>query len=124
MTTAATVLRTLGLQGVNAGGSTGQWWASGQDTQLIRSINPSTGEAIAAVRGCTDQDYARIVADAREAFEKWRMVPAPKRAECVRLIGQALREHKDALGTLVSLEVGKIKTEGDGEVQEMIDMGD
>ena len=59
-----------------------------------------------------------------EAFQVWRMVPAPKRGEVVRLIGQALREKKDQLGTLVSLEVGKIKAEGDGEVQEMIDMAD
>ena len=61
---------------------------------------------------------------ARETFTTWRMVPAPKRGELVRLIGQALREKKDQLGTLVSLEVGKIKAEGDGEVQEMIDMAD
>ncbi len=116
-------LSSLGIREVNAGGSTGEWWSEG-DGGLIRCVNPATAEPIAAVRTCTSADYQRIVQDARDAFATWRMVPAPKRGECVRLIGQALREHKEALGTLVSLEVGKIKAEGEGEVQEMIDMAD
>ena len=74
--------------------------------------------------GCSLANYDALVAGSQQAQASWRMVPAPKRGEVVRLIGQALRVHKDALGTLVSLEVGKIKAEGDGEVQEMIDMAD
>lgn len=119
------VLRDLGIQAVNSGGSTGNhWWSGRNDGSLISSINPATGEPIAGVYPCSPDDYQRIVKESMEAFRTWRMVPAPKRGEMVRLIGQALREKKDRLGTLVSLEVGKIKAEGDGEVQEMIDMAD
>lgn len=119
------VLRDLGIQAVNSGGSTGHhWWSGRNDGSLISSINPATGESIAGVYPCSPDDYQRIVKESIDAFRTWRMVPAPKRGELVRLIGQALREKKDRLGTLVSLEVGKIKAEGDGEVQEMIDMAD
>jgi aldehyde dehydrogenase (NAD+) len=125
MTTVHAALKELGIQAVNSGGSTGKhWWSDHASGPLIQSINPATGEAIAAVRSCSAADYERIANHAREVFVSWRMVPAPKRGELVRLIGQALRDHKDRLGTLVSLEVGKIKAEGDGEVQEMIDMAD
>ncbi|HEX5646674.1 MAG TPA: aldehyde dehydrogenase family protein [Nitrospira sp.] len=120
-----TVLRELGIQAVNAGGSTGSGWSSSPSGRtLMQSINPATGEGIAAVAPCSREDYERIANESVEAFAAWRLVPAPKRGELVRLIGQALREKKDQLGTLVSLEVGKIKAEGDGEVQEMIDMAD
>ncbi|MBM4128178.1 MAG: aldehyde dehydrogenase family protein [Nitrospira sp.] len=120
-----TVLRDLGIQAVNAGGSTGSGWSSNSSGKtLMQSINPTTGEGIAAVAPCSREDYERIAKESVEAFATWRLVPAPKRGELVRLIGQALREKKDQLGTLVSLEVGKIKAEGDGEVQEMIDMAD
>jgi aldehyde dehydrogenase (NAD+) len=119
------VLRDLGIQAVNSGGSTGShWWSGRNDGSLISSINPSTGEQIAGVYPCSLEDYQRIMKESVDAFRTWRMVPAPKRGELVRLIGHALREKKDRLGTLVSLEVGKIKAEGDGEVQEMIDMAD
>ncbi len=125
MSTSHTALRDLGIQAVNSGGSTGSgWWSGRNDGTLLPSINPSTGEQIAGVYPCSSDDYQRIVKESIEAFRTWRMVPAPKRGEVVRLIGQALREKKDQLGTLVSLEVGKIKAEGDGEVQEMIDMAD
>ena len=125
MTNAHDILRDLGLSAVNAGGSTGKsWWASDHQASLLQSINPATGEVLAQVRGCSEADYQHIVKQSVEAFAAWRMVPAPKRGEVVRLIGQALRDKKDRLGTLVSLEVGKIKAEGDGEVQEMIDMAD
>jgi aldehyde dehydrogenase (NAD+) len=121
----AAVLRDLGIQAVNSGGSTGStWWSGRNDGSLISSINPSTGEQIAGVYPCSPEDYQRIMKESVDAFLTWRVVPAPKRGELVRLIGQALREKKDHLGTLVSLEVGKIKAEGDGEVQEMIDMAD
>ena len=125
MTTVQSALKDLGIQAVNSGGSTGrQWWSDPATGSLIQSINPATGEAIAAVRACSAKDYEQIMAHSTDAFSSWRMMPAPKRGELVRLIGQALRDKKDQLGTLVSLEVGKIKAEGDGEVQEMIDMAD
>ena len=124
MTSASDILKGLGLTAVNAGGSTGaHWWASGDKT-MLDSINPATGGTIAQVRACSADEYERIVRESVESFTQWRLVPAPKRGEIVRLIGAALREHKDVLGSLVSLEVGKIKAEGDGEVQEMIDMAD
>lgn len=119
------VLKDLGIQAVNSGGSTGHsWWSVQGDRPLLPSLNPATGETIAGVSPCSQEDYERILKESREAFQTWRTVPAPKRGEVVRLIGQALRDKKDQLGTLVSLEVGKIKAEGDGEVQEMIDMAD
>ncbi len=125
MSTIHAALKALGIQAVNSGGSTGKhWWSDHAAGSLLQSVNPATGEAIAAVRSCAAQDYEHIVAQVRETFTTWRTVPAPKRGELVRLIGHALREKKDQLGTLVSLEVGKIKAEGDGEVQEMIDMAD
>ena len=125
MTTAHTALKDLAIQAMNPGGSTGSnWWSSQNGTALLQSVNPATGTVIAGVHSCSHEDYRHIVQQADEAFKPWRMVPAPKRGELVRLIGQALREKKDQLGTLVSLETGKIKAEGDGEVQEMIDMAD
>jgi len=119
------ILRELGIQGTNAGGSTGSGrWCGPTNVPLLQSINPATGNPIAGVHPCTLPDYERILKDSLETFQRWRLVPAPKRGEVVRQIGQILREKKDPLGTLVSLETGKIKTEGDGEVQEMIDMVD
>jgi aldehyde dehydrogenase (NAD+) len=119
------ILKGLGLSAVNSGGSTGtHWWASGENASLLESVNPSTGETIAKIHACSADDYEHIVRESVVAFQQWRLVPAPKRGEFVRLLGVSLREHKDLLGSLVSLEVGKIKAEGDGEVQEMIDMAD
>ena len=125
MRSTAEILTGLGLSAVNAGGSTGtHWWTSGENTSLLRSVNPATGETIATIRTCSAEDYQHIARESLAAFQQWRLVPAPKRGEFIRLLGAALREHKDLLGSLVSLEVGKIKAEGDGEVQEMIDMAD
>lgn len=125
MMSTAEILKGLGLSAVNAGGSTGtHWWNSGENTSLLESVNPATGELIAKIRPCSADDYEHIVRESIEAFHRWRLVPAPKRGELIRLLGATLREHKDLLGSLVSLEVGKIKAEGDGEVQEMIDMAD
>ena len=125
MISAVEILKGLGLSAINAGGSTGtHWWASSEKASLLESMNPATGETIAHVHACSADDYERIVRDSIAAFQQWRLVPAPKRGEFVRLLGVSLREHKDLLGSLVSLEVGKIKAEGDGEVQEMIDMAD
>ncbi|HEX7766854.1 MAG TPA: aldehyde dehydrogenase family protein [Nitrospira sp.] len=125
MSTIQAALKELGIQAVNPGGSTGsEWWSGQSGRPLLPSINPATGQIIAGTIPCVSDDYNHIANASVDAFKSWRMVPAPKRGELVRLIGQALREKKDDLGTLVSLEVGKIKAEGDGEVQEMIDMAD
>ncbi|HVF17927.1 MAG TPA: aldehyde dehydrogenase family protein [Steroidobacteraceae bacterium] len=99
-------------------------WSTDTSGSVIESVNPATGELLGRVRSATAADYERIMVAAREAFVRWRTVPAPKRGEIVRLIGDELRAHKDALGTLVTLETGKIKAEGNGEVQEMIDIAD
>jgi aldehyde dehydrogenase (NAD+) len=118
------ILQSLGLTDINSGAGTGTgWWAPTHD-RCISSINPSHGETIAKVASCTHADYVRVMDETTAAFEIWRQVPAPKRGDIVRQIGDALRLKKDALGSLVSLEMGKIKSEGDGEVQEMIDMAD
>ena len=118
------VLNTLKLSKNNAGASTGKnWWSNTQAEEII-SYNPATGEAIASIYNATDEDYEHVIQTAQTAFKEWRDVPAPKRGEIVRAIGDALRKNKDALGSLVSLEMGKSKQEGDGEVQEMIDMAD
>ena len=90
----------------------------------VASINPATGETLASIRLATAAEYERVVQSTVRAFEQWRTWPAPQRGEVVRQLGLALREHKDALGRLVTLEVGKVLSEGLGEVQEMIDMAD
>jgi aldehyde dehydrogenase (NAD+) len=118
-------LQALGLRDLNAGAWSGtHGWSAQASGPLIESINPATGQRLAQVRGATQEDYEHVLAAAVAAAAAWRRVPAPKRGEAVRLLGEELRSHKDALGTLVSLENGKIKAEGDGEVQEMIDMAD
>jgi len=90
----------------------------------IISYNPATGCELGRVRLATAEDYDRIAENSARVFEKWRMVPAPRRGEIVREIGDALREKKDELGALVTREMGKILAEGRGEVQEMIDVAD
>ena len=119
------ILKALGLSDVNSGTYLGNGqWSEDTSAGLIEVTNPATNEVIAKVHGTSKADYETIVTRAREAFETWRTTPAPQRGEAVRLCGEALRKHKDALGSLVSLENGKIKPEGDGEVQEMIDIAD
>ena len=120
----AEILKGLGLAAVNPGAWSGEGWHAASDAPLVQSRDPATGEVIASVRAATEADYERVAASAAAAFPKWRDVPAPRRGEAVRLVGDALRARKDLLGSLVSLEMGKIKAEGDGEVQEMIDMAD
>ncbi len=118
-------LKSLGINDFNPGAYFGDGeWSSTTDAGFKEAINPSTGEVIATVYSASEADYEKVVNRAREVFEQWRQVPAPQRGDAVRLCTQALRDHKDALGSLVSLEMGKIKAEGDGEVQEMIDIGD
>ena len=91
---------------------------------LFDSHIPASGAVLGQVSSATETEYETIVTRAQAAFKAWRLIPSPKRGEAIRLCGEALRKHKDALGSLVSLEMGKIKPEGDGEVQEMIDIAE
>jgi aldehyde dehydrogenase (NAD+) len=115
------ILRSLGIDDLNLGGFDGEWIASGA---TIDVHTPVDGTRLAAVREVTEAEYDRIVDRAHAAFLEWRKVPAPKRGEVVRQLGNRLREKKTELGALVTLEMGKIKAEGQGEVQEMIDICD
>ncbi|HVI55308.1 MAG TPA: aldehyde dehydrogenase family protein [Luteibacter sp.] len=119
------ILAALGLTANESGTYLGRGeWAGTSGAGTLSPTNPATGEVIATVQATSAADYETIVQRAQEAFAVWRTTPAPRRGEAVRLCGEALRKHKDALGSLVALEMGKIKPEGDGEVQEMIDIAD
>ncbi len=118
------ILDSLGLEAINPGTWYGDESSADDSADLIESVNPATGEIIASVRSTTADEYETLIQTAEESFLAWRKIPAPARGNAVRLIGNALRDNKDALGSLVSLEMGKIKAEGDGEVQEMIDIAD
>jgi aldehyde dehydrogenase (NAD+) len=118
------ILDQLGLDAVNAGTWMGDHSLADESAPLIDSLNPATNEVIASVRQTTADEYEQVMQQARESFVAWRQVPAPVRGEAVRRIANALRKYKDPLGSLVTLEMGKIKAEGDGEVQEMIDIAD
>src|SRR6202451_2486025 len=118
-------LESLGLRDLNAGVWSGSHGCSTDSSgPLIESTNPATGQRLAQIRGATLADYEHVMNSALAAAAAWRRVPAPKRGEAVRQVGEELRAFKDALGSLVSMENGKIKPEGDGEVQEMIDIAD
>ncbi len=116
------VLAELGIEEVNSGAYAGGWIET--HGSELKSINPATGETIATIVRANGDDYEKVAASSVETFELWRMLPAPQRGEYVRQIGNALREKKDALGALVTIEMGKILPEGGGEVQEMIDIAD
>lgn len=119
------ILQALGLKDTLSGTYLGNGeWSTTSDAGVIEPVNPATGEVLAKVQASSAADYALIVERAQAAFKVWRTTPAPRRGEAIRLCADALRKHKDELGSLVSLEMGKIKPEGDGEVQEMIDIGD
>ncbi len=119
------VLTALGLNDTESGTYLGNGeWAKAGSADSIEPLNPTNGESLAKVHASTRADYDMIVERAQAAFKIWRTTPAPRRGEAVRLCTDALREHKDALGSLVALEMGKSKPEGDGEVQEMIDIGE
>ena len=115
------VLEKLGITDVNDGVFDGEWRGGGAK---IDKISPIDGRRIASVRTASDDDYDKAIARAQEAFLKWRTTPGPVRGETVRRLGNALRELKHELGQLVTLETGKIIAEGEGEVQEMIDICD
>ncbi len=115
------ILGALGIEDVNAGGFAGTWMGSGP---LLKVHSPIDGSELAAVRQVTPDEYDAVVEGARQAFLAWRRVPAPKRGDIVRQLGLRLREKKDDLGALVTIEMGKILQEGRGEVQEMVDICD
>ena len=117
------VLKELGIEPENTGVSTGIQWLEGSG-KWIESYSPVDGNLIARVKTAGEFDYETVVKKAEEAFKVWRTIPAPKRGEIVRQMGDALREKKQALGQLVSYEMGKSLQEGLGEVQEMIDICD
>ncbi|MFC1679822.1 aldehyde dehydrogenase family protein [Elusimicrobiota bacterium] len=114
----------LGIKEINSGACYGPTWIKDPKGKVLDVISPIDGRLIAKVQQAGPEDYEKIMKKASEAFKTWRMVPAPKRGEIVRQLGNALREKKTALGKLVTLEMGKILPEGEGEVQEMIDMCD
>ena len=119
------ILDALNIQPINPGACFGPGhWSEIHEETVFESISPATGDVIAKISGATEADYERVLESACEAAAQWRQVPAPERGHAVRLVTEALRANKDALGSLVALEMGKIKAEGDGEVQEMIDIGD
>lgn len=123
MTDIKIVLSKLGIQDLNNGLSTGQKsWVG--DGDVIESYSPVDGRKIGGASQAEYSDYDTVVKKAGEAFRYWRQVPAPKRGEVVRQIGEELRKYKEELGTLVSYEMGKSLAEGHGEVQEMIDIAD
>ncbi|MEG3193326.1 L-piperidine-6-carboxylate dehydrogenase [Lysobacter sp. D1-1-M9] len=119
------VLTALGLTDTPSGTYLGNGeWASTSGAGMLEPTNATDGEVLARVPASSQADYDKIVERAQAAFKVWRTTPAPRRGEAVRLCADALRTHKDALGSLVALEMGKSKPEGDGEVQEMIDIGE
>ena len=118
------VLKSLGLEAVNFGTSTGVEFFGDTSKNLIASHSPVDGALIGKVTTTTKEEYEKVIASAQAAFKTWRLLPAPQRGEIVRQYGEALRAHKDDLGRLVSYEMGKSLQEGWGEVQEMIDICD
>ncbi len=119
------LLKELQISDINSGACTGpDAWIDDKKGKELASYNPTTGEKIASVIQVSPEAYEQVIDQASQAFKTWREVPAPKRGEVVRDIGNALREKKEALGDLIALEMGKIRAEGQGEVQEMIDICD
>ncbi len=117
------VLKNLKLTGIQNGAATGVDWVKTSGS-ILESHSPIDGNLIGSIKQATEKDYDKVIAKASAAFIEWRKIPAPKRGEIVRQIGEALRENKESLGKLVSYEMGKIYQEGLGEVQEMIDICD
>ncbi len=115
------ILEKFNLTGELKGAFDGEWFANGKTLEVFTPID---GSKIGAIRQATDDDYKRVSEKAERAFLEWRAVPAPHRGEFVRRLGLELRKHKADLGALVALEMGKIRAEGEGEVQEMIDICD
>ena len=116
------LLTTLGIESDHSGAFDGDWIETAG--ARLETLNPATGEVLGSVRMATPVEYEKVVVSSVSAFAEWRTWTAPARGEIVRQLGEELRTHKEALGKLVSLEVGKVYSEGLGEVQEMIDMAD
>jgi aldehyde dehydrogenase family 7 protein A1 len=114
-------LKELGIQPLNYGVYNGTWFGSGP---LLTSYNPTTGKPIAQIQGASPEDYNQCVVQMQKSMKEWQSLPAPKRGEIVREIGDILRQKKSALAKLISLEMGKILPESEGEVQEFIDICD
>jgi aldehyde dehydrogenase (NAD+) len=119
----ADVMKALSIDEINYGACTGTEWIK-TNGEIIESYSPADGMLIGKIKQGTADDYENIIVKAQSAFLKWRMIPAPKRGEIVRQMGDQLRKYKEPLGKLVSYETGKIYQEGLGEVQEMIDICD
>jgi aldehyde dehydrogenase (NAD+) len=117
------ILDQLGIESINPGASTGSYWFNTSGEQ-IDSYSPVDGKLIASVSAASQADYEAAILKSQEAFKLWRQMPAPKRGEIVRQLGDKLRDYKEPLGKLVSYEMGKSLQEGLGEVQEMIDICD
>lgn len=116
------VLSRLGLSEINHGAAIDGWIET--TGRVVESTNPATGEVLASVRLASRDDLEHILTKSQEVFARWRMLPAPKRGEIIREVGEALRAHKEDLGALITMEVGKLRSEGEGEVQESIDMAE
>ena len=118
------ILKELGVNEKNYGANFSDWWSKTESEGLIESYCPNDGKLLGSVFQCSVEDYEKVMRESQLAFNDWRMIPAPERGQMIRKVANKLRENKDLLGSLVSLEMGKIKSEGDGEVQEMIDIAD
>ncbi len=118
------IFKQLALQDINPGAFAGDVWCNQSSSTRLLSYSPATGEKLGEIAACTLQDYEKVMLSAESAALAWRKVPAPKRGEIIRQVGHVLRENKAALGRLVSMEMGKSLQEGEGEVQEMIDIAD
>ena len=119
------ILKNLGITEISMGSCFGgESWIDNGSSNYIESYNPTNGELLGKVQLCDEKDYEDIINKSNEVFKEWRMVPAPIRGQLILEMANELRSKKDELGSLVSLEMGKIKAEGDGEVQEMIDIAD
>ena len=119
------ILKNLGITEISTGSCFGgESWNDNGSSNYIESYNPTNGELLGKIQLCDERDYEDIINKSNEVFKEWKMVPAPIRGQLILEMANELRSKKDELGSLVSLEMGKIKAEGDGEVQEMIDIAD
>ena len=119
------ILKDLGIKEENLGSCIGgENWLDNSESNYINSNNPTDGKLLAKIKLCSENNYNKIIETSSAVFNEWRMVPAPIRGQLILEMANELRNKKDLLGSLVSLEMGKIKAEGDGEVQEMIDIAD
>ncbi len=119
------ILNTLGITELNPGACFAPGnWSKVSTSAVFASTNPTNNQPIAQLQSASSEDYETVLASATQAFQQWRSVPAPARGEVIRLIANELRQHKQALGQLITLETGKLLQEGYGEVQEMIDIAD